>query len=106
MALLAAVALLLEIPVAPWGPWFVVGTLGQACWVARFPLQWLDSERRGEATLPPIFFRVSFFGSGLLLAYAVHTGVAVFIAGMILGPVLYARGWYLGGRSLPASRST
>ncbi len=75
--------------------WFLLGSAGQLCWISRFPLQWWISERRGATSLPPAFFWVSFAGSLLLLTYAIHTGVVIFIVGMVLGPFLYGRSLFL-----------
>lgn len=84
--------------------WQVVGGVGQAFWVSRFPLQWWISERLGRSTLPPAFFGVSLVGAVLLLGYALYTGDAVFIAGQILTPFLNARSLWIALR--PASAET
>lgn len=93
----ALIAIALAAGIKPDDPplWLAVGTVGQFCWISRFPVQWWVSERRGRASLPPAFFWISFLGSLLLLAYAIHTGVAVFIAGMAIGPFLYGRSLHL-----------
>ncbi|MEE2711472.1 MAG: lipid-A-disaccharide synthase N-terminal domain-containing protein, partial [Planctomycetota bacterium] len=72
-------------------PWTLVGGCGALLWSIRFPVQWWMAERRSYVTLPPPFFWISFVGSCLLLAYALRTGTPVFIAGMVLGPLLYGR---------------
>lgn len=86
-ALVPAASLRFDQPVA----WVVVGVTGQLCWISRFPLQWVVSERLGRATLPTSFFWISFAGSVLLLAYAIHLLDPIFIAGQALNPLLYGR---------------
>ena len=72
-------------------PWLVVGVLGQALWVSRFPLQWWLSERAGHSHFPPVFWWLSLAGNLLLLAYALHLGDLVFVLGYLPGPLLQAR---------------
>jgi len=79
--------------------WICVGIAGSGLWMIRFPLQWWLAERRVHATLPPVFFMVSFVGSVLLLAYAIRGGNPIFIAGMLPGPFLYGRSLWLSRRS-------
>jgi lipid-A-disaccharide synthase-like uncharacterized protein len=94
--------LTLAVTVALWSwdfsqplPWILVGGCGTVLWSIRFPVQWWIAERRGHATLPPLFFWISLVGSCLLLVYAFRTGKPIFIAGMALGPFLYGRGLVL-----------
>ncbi|HMS17010.1 MAG TPA: lipid-A-disaccharide synthase N-terminal domain-containing protein [Planctomycetota bacterium] len=99
---LAAVALLfwehLEPAHHPVG-WLVVGVVGQILWTSRFPLQWYASEKTRHVTLGIGFFWISFFGSALLLSFAIHTRTPVFIAGNLLGPILYGRNLILAYRA-------
>jgi lipid-A-disaccharide synthase-like uncharacterized protein len=88
---------------APWGI-AAAGIAGTALWTARFPYQWWISEKLGRSSLPTGFFLISFLGSACLLAYAIWTGIPVFIAGQALGPLLYGRGLVLARRY--AVRST
>jgi len=81
----------------PWG-WIACGVLGQAAWSSRFVVQWIASERRGESHFPPVFWRLSLFGNALLLAYALRLGDAVFIAGLVPGPLVQLRNLALGRR--------
>jgi lipid-A-disaccharide synthase-like uncharacterized protein len=68
-----------------------LGLLGQALWTARFPLQWVLSERHGHSHFPPAFWWLSLVGNGLLLAYALHLGDPVFVLGFLPGPLLQVR---------------
>ncbi len=80
--------------------WLTVGALGQAFWVARFPLQWWLSERAGVSHFPPAFWWTSLAGNLLLLAYAVHLGDPVFVLGFLPGPLLQARNLVLARRTI------
>lgn len=84
--------------------WLAVGLLGQALWTARFPVQWYHSERARKVLLPPSFFAASLAGSILLLAFAIRTGKPIFIAGMVLGPLLYSRSLILALRTRDGRR--
>ena len=81
-------------------PWLCVGLLGQLLWVARFPLQWLSSERRGESHFPASFWWLSLAGNLILLAYAVHLGDPVFVLGFLPGPLVQIRNLWLTARTL------
>ena len=84
--------------------WAMLGLLGQALWVARFPLQWWLSEREGTSRFPPVFWWTSLTGNLLLLGYALHIRDLLFVAAYLPGPLLQARNLVLDKRSgLPAS---
>ena len=72
-------------------PWLVIGMVGQALWVSRFPVQWWLSERAGRSHFPPVFWWLSLAGNLLLLAYALHLGDPVFVLGFLPGPLLQVR---------------
>ncbi len=78
--------------------WLAIGALGQALWMARFPVQWWLSERRGTSHFPPAFWWLSLAGNGLLLAYALHLGDPVLVLGFLPGPLLQARNLVLARR--------
>ncbi len=61
--------------------WLAVGLVGSTLWVARFLLQWILSERKGESHLPLRFWLVSLGGAALLLAYSVFRRNLIFILG-------------------------
>ncbi|MGH7322941.1 MAG: lipid-A-disaccharide synthase N-terminal domain-containing protein [Candidatus Rokuibacteriota bacterium] len=78
--------------------WLVVGFLGQACFSARFVVQWIASERRRESVVPVYFWYFSVAGGVILLAYAIHRLDPVFILGQAAGLVIYVRNLYLIAR--------
>ena len=69
----------------------VLGFLGQALFSARFLVQWLVSEKRGESTIPLAFWFLSIGGGLTLLAYAILRRDPVFILGQSAGLVVYIR---------------
>jgi len=71
--------------------WLGLGLVGQACFSARFLLQWIASERQGKSVVPTQFWLFSMGGSIILLAYAIHLRDAVFILGQSMGLIIYAR---------------
>lgn len=71
--------------------WIAVGLVGQLAFTARFLVQWLTSERRGESVIPIAFWYFSMAGGVILLAYAIHKVDPVFILGQSMGLVVYVR---------------
>ena len=71
--------------------WVIIGFIGQALFGARFIIQWIVSEKRGESTIPLAFWYCSIGGSIVLLAYAIHREDPVFIVGQSLGSIIYIR---------------
>ena len=71
--------------------WLSVGLLGQACFTARFLVQWLASERRGRTVVPVSFWYFSIGGGLVLRAYAIHRRDFVFGLGQASGLFVYAR---------------
>ena len=69
----------------------VVGVVGQGLWSSRFLIQWWFSERRRESHFPPIFWWMSLAGNTLLLIYAGFLGDPIWIAGLLLGPLVQIR---------------
>ena len=46
----------------------LIGFLGQGLFASRFVVQWIYSERKGESSIPTIFWYLSIFGGiGLLI---------------------------------------
>ncbi len=78
--------------------WLACAVLGQGIWSSRFVIQWLCSEREGRSHFPAAFWWVSLCGNGLLLAYTIHLGDAVNIAGYIPGPLVQIRNLMLHSR--------
>ena len=71
--------------------WVIIGFIGQALFGARFIIQWIVSEKRGESTIPLAFWYCSIGGSIILLTYAIHREDPVFIVGQSLGSIIYIR---------------
>ena len=71
--------------------WLVIGFIGQIAFGARFVIQWLVSEKKGESTIPIAFRYCSIAGSVILLTYAIHREDPVFILGQSLGSIIYIR---------------
>lgn len=71
--------------------WLVVGFSGQGLFTARFLVQWLASEKKGESVMPMAFWYLSMVGGWLLLAYAVYRMDPVIITGQAFGSIVYGR---------------
>ena len=72
-------------------PWVLIGLGGQACFAARFLLQWLVSEKRGQSVIPIGFWYLSLAGASVLLVYAVYRADPVFVLGQSFGFLVYVR---------------
>ncbi len=79
--------------------WLAIGFLGQALFSARFLIQWIASEKRGESTIPLAFWWFSLAGGATLLCYALWRADPVFILGQGMGLAIYARNLVLIGRA-------
>jgi lipid-A-disaccharide synthase-like uncharacterized protein len=75
--------------------WIIIGFAGQALFMMRFVIQWVQSERKKRSVVPVAFWYFSVFGGLTLLVYAVHRQDPVFIVGQALGIVIYLRNLYL-----------
>ena len=71
--------------------WLIIGFVGQTAFGARFIIQWIVSEKKGESTIPLAFWYCSIAGSVILLTYAIHKQDPVFIVGQSLGSIIYVR---------------
>ena len=71
--------------------WLLVGFGGQVLCMGRFVIQWLASEKRGRSIIPVAFWYYSIAGALVLLAYAAHRRDPVFVAGQLLGVLIYIR---------------
>lgn len=71
--------------------WLIIGFVGQALFGARFIIQWIVSEKKGESTIPLSFWYCSIGGAIVLLTYAIHRQDPVFIIGQSLGSIVYVR---------------
>ncbi len=75
--------------------WLSVGLLGQACFSARFLVQWIASERKKESVIPVSFWFFSIGGGLTLLVYAIYRLDPVFIIGQGAGLLVYLRNLFL-----------
>lgn len=71
--------------------WLIIGMGGQAIFSARFLMQWIYSEFRGESAIPLLFWYASIVGGIALLAYAIYRRDPVFIVGQASGLLVYVR---------------
>jgi lipid-A-disaccharide synthase-like uncharacterized protein len=71
--------------------WLFIGFSGQAVFTARFVVQWLASERKGDSVVPVSFWWLSLLGGFMLLAYAISKHDPVIILGQSLGVFVYSR---------------
>ena len=77
--------------ISPLNFWIILGFIGQAMFTARFVVQWIASERKGESVVPVYFWFLSIFGSTTVLIYAIHKRDPVFIAAYGFGNFIYFR---------------
>ena len=85
--------------------WLVIGFIGQALFGARFIIQWIVSEKKGESTIPLAFWYCSIGGAIVLLTYAIYKEDPVFIVGQSLGSIVYVRNLILIDRKRKAVAS-
>jgi len=71
--------------------WVLFGLLGQAAFSARFLVQWIVSERKGESVVPVVFWYLSLLGGLILTIYALYKKDIVFIIGQGSGVIVYLR---------------
>jgi len=74
-----------------WDWWIIVGLGGQTAFSLRFLVQWIASEKKGESTIPLLFWYLSLIGGSILLIYALHRKDPVFIIGQATGVFIYIR---------------
>ncbi|MBP7829374.1 MAG: lipid-A-disaccharide synthase N-terminal domain-containing protein [Kiritimatiellae bacterium] len=72
-------------------PMVILGYLGQALFFSRFLVQWIASERKGQSTVPVVFWYLSIGGGALLLFYALWRKDQVIILGQLVGVFVYVR---------------
>ena len=68
-----------------------IGFLGQGIFASRFIVQWIYSEKKGESSIPIVFWYLSILGGLGLLIYAVFRKDPVIITGQIFGIFIYTR---------------
>ena len=69
----------------------IIGFGGQGLFASRFIFQWIYSEKKGESSIPIIFWYLSIFGGMGLLIYAIFRKDPVIIIGQLFGILIYAR---------------
>ena len=69
----------------------VIGFAGQGIFASRFVIQCIHSEKKGESSIPVIFWYLSFFGGLGLLTYAIFRKDPVIITGQLFGILIYTR---------------
>lgn len=69
----------------------VIGFCGQGLFASRFIVQWIYSERRGQSSIPIVFWYISIFGGIALLTYAIFRKDPVIISGQLFGILIYTR---------------
>ena len=69
--------------------WLIIGFAGQGIFASRFIVQWIYSERKGESSIPIVFWYLSIFGGISLLIYAISRMDPVIITGQLFGILVY-----------------
>ena len=68
-----------------------IGFFGQGIFASRFIVQWIYSEKKGESTIPILFWYLSILGGLSLLVYAIFRKDPVIISGQLFGILIYTR---------------
>lgn len=72
--------------------WLVIfGFFAQFIFFLRFVVQWWESEKKGESTIPPMFWYLSVFGTILILIYSIIRKDIVFSVASSLNMLIYLR---------------
>ena len=69
----------------------IIGFVGQGIFASRFIIQWIYSEKKGESSIPVIFWHISILGGLGLLTYAIFRKDPVIIVGQMFGIFIYLR---------------
>ena len=69
----------------------IIGFTGQGLFASRFVIQWIYSEKKGESSIPIVFWYLSIFGGIGLLIYAISRKDPVIITGQLFGILIYTR---------------
>jgi len=69
----------------------IIGFVGQGLFASRFIFQWIHSEKKGESSIPILFWYLSIFGGIGLLSYAIFRKDPVIILGQTFGIFIYLR---------------
>ena len=68
-----------------------IGFFAQALFASRFIFQWIHSEKKGESSIPVVFWYLSIFGGIGLLIYAIFRKDPVIMIGQAFGIFIYLR---------------
>lgn len=71
--------------------WVILGVAGQMLFMMRFLLQWIETERRRESTIPVAFWWCSLGGGLIVLVYGLVEREPIIILGQSCGFLIYAR---------------
>lgn len=71
--------------------WYIFGFVFQGCFMARFIVQWIASEKAKKSVVPTSFWLLSIVGAVGLLTYAIHRKEPVFAFGQSTGLFIYFR---------------
>lgn len=75
-----------------WELWLIgFGLAAQTLFFARWLVQWIATERRGESHMPLAFWWVSLGGATMMLAYFLLRGEPVGALGQSVGWIVYLR---------------
>lgn len=69
----------------------ILGIVGQTIFAARFLLQWIASEKKGESTIPVIFWWCSIIGGSMTLLYGFLIAELPVIMGQLFANLIYVR---------------
>jgi lipid-A-disaccharide synthase-like uncharacterized protein len=72
-------------------PMVVFGLMGQAVFMSRMVVQWIESERAKKSVIPIAFWYLSIIGSTMVLIYGFYKEDPVIIAGQLFGFIVYVR---------------
>lgn len=72
-------------------PLAVVGIVGQVLFFSRFFVQWIVSEKKGESTVPVVFWYLSLGGGLMLMTYALWRRDPIITIGQAVGILVYVR---------------
>jgi len=87
--------------------WLGLGVLGQVLFASRFLIQWIVTERRGECTVPRVFWQLSVVATVLQATCFVQRAEWVFAVGSIAVMFIYFRNLsMIKAKSLEATLDT
>lgn len=72
-------------------PLALFGVVGQVLFFSRFFVQWIISEKKGESTVPVVFWYLSIGGGAMLLTYAIWRRDPIITLGQSVGLLVYTR---------------